>query len=173
MPSAKSLGTDRAPERWSASINCPRSRSRLPRRDPRSARKLEPDDAEAAAWDQLPRAALYRELPPGRCGRPWRSPRRRSGAGRRAREAGMRWSRGLPPQPQLRAGAISAHGETRAGRSGLSGRCWPTTPTRSAVRAARTLLTAHSARAHPSPPNGRATPSARPFRVRTSSFRGK
>ncbi len=55
---------------------------------------------------------------------------RRSCAERRAREAGMRWSRGPPPQPPLLAGAIWPHGETRADRSGLSGRRWPTTPTR-------------------------------------------
>jgi hypothetical protein len=97
VASVQPLGTDRAPARerelgvsGGNETNAPvgqQSTTSVARDKParaappvtcRSARKLALDDPEATAWDQLRTVSLYRELPSGGCGRPWRSPRRRS-----------------------------------------------------------------------------------------------
>ena len=85
MPSVQPLGADRAPARerelgvsGGDETDVPvgqqsttpvardkpvrAQRRRLPGHDCRSARKLELDEAEATAWDQLLTVALYREL---------------------------------------------------------------------------------------------------------------
>jgi len=93
VPSVQPLGTGRAPERERELGVSGGDETDVPVRQQSTTPVARDKPVRAQRrplprGTQLPPVALYRELPSGRCGRPWRSPRRRALAGgEAAREA--------------------------------------------------------------------------------------